>query len=119
MSAAAASRSAGARRCSSWSSCPDAAVYDGRYANNGWLNELPDPVTKATWGNPLLLSIADAARLGLEDEDVVKVTAGAASLEVPVIIQPGQAPGVVEPRSRSTGGEPGMWRPASASMPIR
>ena len=32
---------------------PGAGVYDGRYANNGWLNELPDPVTKATWGNPL------------------------------------------------------------------
>jgi Fe-S-cluster-containing dehydrogenase component/anaerobic selenocysteine-containing dehydrogenase len=73
---------------------PDAAVYDGRYANNGWLNELPNPVTKATWGNPLLLSIADAARLGLEDEDVVKVTVGEASVEAPVIIQPGQAQGM-------------------------
>lgn len=73
---------------------PDAAVYDGRYANNGWLNELPNPVTKATWANPLLLSISDAKRLGLKDEDVVKVTAGTGSVEVPVIIQPGQAPGV-------------------------
>lgn len=73
---------------------PDSAVYDGRYANNGWLNELPNPVTKATWGNPLLLSIADAARLGLKDEDVVTVTAGEASVDVPVIVQPGQAPGV-------------------------
>ena len=73
---------------------PDAGVYDGRYANNGWLNELPEPVTKGTWGNPLLLAIADAARLGLEDEDVVTLAAGTASVEVPVIIQPGQAPGV-------------------------
>jgi molybdopterin-containing oxidoreductase family iron-sulfur binding subunit len=73
---------------------PDAAVFDGRYANNGWLNELPNPVTKATWGNPLLLSIADADRLGLKDEDVVKVTVGEASVELPVIIQPGQAPGM-------------------------
>ncbi len=73
---------------------PDASVFDGRYANNGWLNELPNPVTKATWGNPLLISIADAERLGLKDEDVVTLAAGAASLEVPVIIQPGQAPGV-------------------------
>jgi molybdopterin-containing oxidoreductase family iron-sulfur binding subunit len=73
---------------------PDAAVHDGRYANNGWLNELPNPVTKATWGNPLLISIADAARLSLQDEDVVRITAGEASVEAPVIIQPGQAPGV-------------------------
>ncbi len=73
---------------------PDAAVYDGRYANNGWLNELPNPVTKATWGNPLLLSVADAGRLGLQDEDVVKITVGEASVEAPVIIQSGQAPGM-------------------------
>jgi Fe-S-cluster-containing dehydrogenase component len=73
---------------------PDAGVYDGRYANNGWLNELPNPVTKATWENPLLLSITDAGRFGLADEDVVKVSAGSESLEVPVLIQPGQTPGV-------------------------
>jgi molybdopterin-containing oxidoreductase family iron-sulfur binding subunit len=72
-----------------------AAVHDGRYANNGWLNELPDPVTKATWGNPVLVSISDATRLGLHDEDVVKVTAGAETVEAPIIILPGQAPGVV------------------------
>ena len=45
-------------------------------------------------GNPLLLSVADAGRLGLQDEDVVKVTVGDASVESPVIIQPGQAPGM-------------------------
>ena len=33
---------------------PGSAVYDGRYANNGWLQELPDPVTKATWSNPAI-----------------------------------------------------------------
>lgn len=74
---------------------PGTAVYDGRYANNGWLNELPDPVTKATWGNPVLLSISDAARLRLNDEDVVKVSAGTESVEAPIVIQPGQTPGVV------------------------
>jgi Fe-S-cluster-containing dehydrogenase component/anaerobic selenocysteine-containing dehydrogenase len=74
---------------------PDAGVYDGRYANNGWLNELPNPVTKGTWENPLLLSLSDAERLGLNDEDLVKVAAGAESVEVPIIIQPGQMPGVV------------------------
>jgi Fe-S-cluster-containing dehydrogenase component len=72
----------------------DVAVFDGRYANNGWLNELPDPVTKATWGNPLILAGADAARLGLQDGDLATVTAGGTSVEVPVAIQPGQAAGV-------------------------
>ena len=71
-----------------------AAVYDGRYANNGWLNELPDPVTKATWGNPLLLSVSDAARLQVRDEDLVRITAGSETVEIPVLVQPGQAQGV-------------------------
>jgi molybdopterin-containing oxidoreductase family iron-sulfur binding subunit len=74
---------------------PGAGVYDGRYANNGWLNELPDPVTKADWGNPVLISLHDASRLGIHDQDLVKITANSNAIEVPVLIQPGQAPGVV------------------------
>ena len=73
---------------------PACTLYDGRYANNGWFNELPDPVTKATWTNPVLLSVADAGRLGLKDDDLVRITAGNESIEAPVVIQPGQAPGV-------------------------
>ena len=73
---------------------PAAGVHDGRYSNNGWLNELPDPVTKATWSNPLLISPADAERLGLKDEDVVTVSSGTATVDAPVLVQPGQASGV-------------------------
>jgi Fe-S-cluster-containing dehydrogenase component len=73
---------------------PASGVYDGRYANNGWLTEFPDPVTKATWGNPLLLSIADAERLGVREDDVVRISAGKGVVHAPVIVQPGQAPGV-------------------------
>jgi Fe-S-cluster-containing dehydrogenase component/anaerobic selenocysteine-containing dehydrogenase len=73
---------------------PDTGVYDGRYANNGWLNELPDPVTKATWCNPILISSTDAERLQIKDDDVVRVFNGSETVEVPVIVQPGQAPGV-------------------------
>jgi len=72
---------------------PGAGVHDGRYANNGWLNELPDPVTKATWGNPLLLSRMDAESMGLKDGDLVGISAGTQNTEASVMIQPGQASG--------------------------
>ena len=73
---------------------PGSGLYDGRYANNGWLNELPDPVTKATWANPLLLSMADAERMGLKEGDVGVISTGSGTIEAPVLIQPGQAAGV-------------------------
>jgi molybdopterin-containing oxidoreductase family iron-sulfur binding subunit len=73
---------------------PDTAVYDGRYANNGWLNELPNPVTKATWGNPVLVSIADAERLGIQDGDVVRLSSGGTVVDAAAVVQPGQTPGV-------------------------
>jgi len=48
------------------------AIRDGRHANNPWLQELPDPVTKVTWGNYLVLAPSLARRLGLESGDVVR-----------------------------------------------
>src|SRR5204862_1034083 len=42
---------------------PDSGVWDGRYANNGWLQELPRPITKLTWDNAIFVSPATAARL--------------------------------------------------------
>ena len=44
---------------------PDPSLWDGRYANNAWLQECPKPLTKEVWGNTLSLSAADAAQLGL------------------------------------------------------
>jgi Fe-S-cluster-containing dehydrogenase component len=73
---------------------PAAGVHDGRYSNNGWLNELPDPVSKATWGNPVSLSIVDAERLGVGNGDLVEVSNGETTIETPVLIQPGQCIGV-------------------------
>jgi molybdopterin-containing oxidoreductase family iron-sulfur binding subunit len=71
---------------------PDASVYDGRFANNGWLQELPDPMTKITWDNVALMSPATAARLGLENEKEITVTAAnGASVTLAAWIQPGQA----------------------------
>jgi Fe-S-cluster-containing dehydrogenase component/anaerobic selenocysteine-containing dehydrogenase len=71
-----------------------AALLDGRYGNNGWLQELPHAITKMTWGNPVALSSPDAERLGLKDGDLARVEVGKTSLETQVVVQPGQAVGV-------------------------
>ncbi len=70
---------------------PCNTILDGRYANNGWLQELPDPVTKLTWDNALLISPAMAESLGVEPSSLVRVRKGEAVLQVPVIVQPGVA----------------------------
>ena len=69
--------------------------FDGRFANNSWLQELPDPLTKITWDNAALLSPATAKALGVEDEDMVKVSVGGASIESVAWIMPGQADNTV------------------------
>jgi molybdopterin-containing oxidoreductase family iron-sulfur binding subunit len=74
---------------------PGTQVRDGRYANNPWLQELPDPVSKTTWGNPLSVSVADAGRLGLRDGDLAELGVDGATLVLPVVVQPGQAAGVL------------------------
>jgi molybdopterin-containing oxidoreductase family iron-sulfur binding subunit len=74
---------------------PKVGLLDGRPAHNPWLQELPDPVTKAAWDNYACLSPQTAERLGLRQDDLVRITAGKASIELPVLIQPGQHAGVV------------------------
>jgi molybdopterin-containing oxidoreductase family iron-sulfur binding subunit len=69
----------------------DARVHDGSFANNTWLQELPDPVTKLTWDNAALLSPATAARLGLVNGDSIVLESGKRSLEIPVLAVPGHA----------------------------
>lgn len=68
-----------------------------RHAQNPWLQELPDPVTKVTWDNYVCVSPADAEQLDVKDGDVVTVSAGedGPQLELPVLIQPGQHPRVL------------------------
>jgi Fe-S-cluster-containing dehydrogenase component/anaerobic selenocysteine-containing dehydrogenase len=70
---------------------PSPTVYDGRFANNGWLLELPQPLTKLTWDNAALVSPAMAARLGAHSGDVVELTSGGRSLRAPVLVLPGHA----------------------------
>jgi len=69
----------------------DANVFDGRFANNGWLQELARPVTRLTWDNAALFAPATAERLGLSNEDVVVLRLGDLSVRAPVWIVPGHA----------------------------
>jgi anaerobic selenocysteine-containing dehydrogenase len=75
---------------------PDPSVFDGGFANNAWLQECPKPFTKQVWGNALHLAESDALALKVVDGDVVRLAAGALSLEAPILVRPGQAAGVIE-----------------------
>ena len=68
-------------------------IRDGRYANNAYLQELPDPVSKVTWDNYVALNPKDAERLGFGEKSVAVVKAGDIEVELPVLAQPGQALG--------------------------
>ncbi len=84
---------------------PDYKISDGHSIDNGWLHELPDPITKLTWDNAALISRKTATTLDLArvsdplvrsdeahlDSDVVKITVNGRSLEVPVLVTPGHA----------------------------
>jgi molybdopterin-containing oxidoreductase family iron-sulfur binding subunit len=69
----------------------DAKVDDGRYANNGWMQELPDPITKMTWDNAVLVSRRTARELGVQNGDLVEVTLNGRSVQGPIWTQPGMA----------------------------
>lgn len=79
---------------------PDPTIWDGRFANNGWLQELPKPLTHIVWDNPALIAPDDAARMELSNGDIltiekVSVENGESSLEIPIWIVPGHASGCV------------------------
>lgn len=74
---------------------PSPSLHDGRFANDGWLQELPDPLTKLTWDNPALVSPKTAESLGLANEDWVRLDYAGRSLELPVWLLPGMTDGVV------------------------
>jgi MoCo/4Fe-4S cofactor protein with predicted Tat translocation signal len=68
---------------------PDPNVYDGRWANVGWLQELPKPVTNLSWDNAAIVSGATLTKLGLEEDDIVELTVGGGTVKAPVIVAPG------------------------------
>jgi MoCo/4Fe-4S cofactor protein with predicted Tat translocation signal len=81
------------------------ALGSGKHANNPWLQELPDPISKVCWDNFMAVSVADAAANFLETGDVVLINN---TFEIPVLVQPGQAPGTVSIAmgyGRSVGGK--------------
>jgi molybdopterin-containing oxidoreductase family iron-sulfur binding subunit len=74
---------------------PDPTIHDGRFANNGWLQELPKPLTKLTWDNAVLMAYSTAERLGADNGQHVSITLGGRTITAPVWIQPGHAPDAV------------------------
>ncbi|HWR14135.1 MAG TPA: 4Fe-4S dicluster domain-containing protein [Terriglobales bacterium] len=74
---------------------PTMAMRGGSEAYNSWLHELPDPITKVTWDNYACVSPATATKMGLAEGDVVRISSGQLSLELPTYIQPGQHNDVV------------------------
>jgi Fe-S-cluster-containing dehydrogenase component len=74
---------------------PDPYVLDGQFTNNGWLLELPRPLTKLTWDNVAQVAPATAERLGVASGDVVELGFHGRTVRAPVWISPGHAPGSV------------------------
>ncbi|HUB77446.1 MAG TPA: hypothetical protein VMB03_01550, partial [Bryobacteraceae bacterium] len=87
---------------------PDPTLFDGRFANNGWLQELPKPITKMTWDNAVYMSPGDAYRLGIDTNStgdnyhfgsptgsLVELTYQGRTLKAPVRVQPGHVDGSV------------------------
>ena len=74
---------------------PDPGLWDGRFANNAWLQELPRPRTTVVWDNPAHLSVRTAQKLGVATGDVIALAAFGRSIEVPVVVVPGQPDGTV------------------------
>jgi MoCo/4Fe-4S cofactor protein with predicted Tat translocation signal len=69
----------------------DPSIYDGQFANNGWLQELPKPMNKMTWDNPVMVGPAMAERLGLKSEDLVELELNGKKIMAPVWVQVGHA----------------------------
>ena len=66
------------------------SVYDGRFANNGWLQEIPKPVTSLTWDNAALISIKVAKKLNIKNGQMIEIKIDNKSIKLPAWITPGQ-----------------------------
>ncbi len=69
----------------------DYFIGDGRFANNGWLQEIPHPISKVAWDNYAAIAPKTAGEMNLQNGDMIKVTVGNNTVELPVMLQPGVA----------------------------
>jgi molybdopterin-containing oxidoreductase family iron-sulfur binding subunit len=74
---------------------PDRSVHDGRFANNSWLQELPDPITKLTWDNAAYMSRRTLQAIGAEESEIVEIVANERRLRAPAFAVPGAADGLI------------------------
>jgi MoCo/4Fe-4S cofactor protein with predicted Tat translocation signal len=94
---------------------PSASTWDGRFANNAWMQEIAEPITKLVWGNAALISPAMGREKGWKDGDMVALSSGNLKLEAAVMIQAGHADNAVSialgygrPRAGSVGSNVGF-----------
>ncbi len=71
---------------------PDPTVWDGRFANNGWLQELPKPVTKLTWDTAVYVAPSTAERMGIDRGEMIELRSKGRTIRMPAMVVPGQAP---------------------------
>ena len=74
---------------------PDPTIWDGRFANNGWLQELPKPITKVTWDPTAWISVKTAEDQKLHDGDLIELKFRGNTAKLPVAIVPGHPDGAV------------------------
>ncbi len=99
---------------------PDPSTYDGRFANNGWLQELPRPITRLTWDNAAWIAPATAERLGLGNGDVVELSSDDRyACERRYGSCPARRPSRSRCTSATDGRGPGTWPLPRVSTPIR
>ncbi len=98
---------------------PDPSIYDGRFADNAWLQELPKPLTKLTWDNAVLMNPAKMMQLGLKDDDMVEVDNHGWKLQAPVWNLPGHPMDSVTlymGYGRHAAGRTGSWKGFNAYL---
>ena len=74
---------------------PDASIYDGRYGNNGWMQELPKQVTNISWDNAALMNMDLMGKLGIEENEAIELTIDGRKIITPVLMCPGHPDGAI------------------------
>ncbi len=73
----------------------DPSLYDGRFSNNGWLQELPKQITHLSWDNAALISMETMSALNVEERDLIEIESNGQKVTFPVLMQPGLPDGVI------------------------